>query len=117
MMSDNSVLDFRHDTIISDVSIPSSSTNPNPDEARHLLKCMQPYREKPSQDRSKQFCAGNIYGDQRTHSDYYVYLHQFWFLNPQNLIFSKAKCFIVGQIVGMFHLGTLCDSEKNVIKI
>jgi len=71
---DNSALDFRHDTIISDVSIPSSSINPNQDETRHLLKCMQPYREKPSQDRSKQFCAGNIYGDQGTLSDYDVFL-------------------------------------------
>ena len=68
---------------------------------------------QPSKDRHKRFCAGKIYGDEGIPTDYNVSIHQFWAVNPQNTKLSKAKCFLVGQIVNMLHLGVLCNSGKK----
>lgn len=85
-------------------------------EVKHLLKSMQPHREKPSKDRSKRFYAGKIHGDQGIPHDHDVLLYQYWALNPQNASMCRAKCFVVGQIISIFHLGKMRDSEKKVNK-
>ena len=101
------------DSIVSDIVIGSPLTVPKAGEARHMLKKLQPYREKPSKDRRKRFYAGKIYGDEGIPTDHNVSIHQFWAVNPQNTKLSKAKCFLVGQIVNMLHLGVLCNSGKK----
>ena len=105
----------RFESIASDIDI-SGPSIPKAGEARHILKRLQPYREKPSKDRRKRFCAGKLYGDEGIPADHDVSIHQFWALNPQNAKISRAKCFLVGQIVSMFHLGVLCNSEKKCNK-
>ena len=105
----------RFESIASDIDI-SGPSIPKAGEARHILKRLQPYCEKPSKDRHKHFCAGKIYGDEGISADHDVSIHQFWALNPQNAKISRAKCFLVGQIVSMFHLGVLCNSEKKCNK-
>ena len=86
--------------------------------AKHLLKSMQPYRERPSKDRRKRFCVGNIHGDDRLPNSHDIQNFQYWAITPQNKMIGKAKCFIQGQIISLFHLGVLCEigkkSNKNI---
>ena len=85
ILTDNdssSICEF--DSIVSDIVIGSLLTVPKAGEARHMLKKLQPYREKPSKDRRKRFCVGKIYGDEGIPTDHNVSIHQFWAVNPQN---------------------------------
>ena len=106
----------RFDSIPSDIDISTPLTVPKPGEARHMLKNLQPYREKPSKDRRKRFCAGKIYGDGGVPTGHDVSIYQFWTVHPQNAKIFKAKCFLVGQIVNMFHLGALSNSGNKCNK-
>ena len=106
----------RLDSLPSDIDIGGHLAVPKAGEARHIPKTLQPYCEKTSKDRRKRFCAGKIYGDEGVPTDHDVSIHQFWAVHPQNAKIFKAKCFLVEQIVNMFHLGVLCNiAGKNVI--
>ena len=81
--------------------------------AKRLLKGMQPYRERPSKDRRKRFWVSNIYGDSSVPDSHDVCTYQFWAIIPQNRMIAKAKCFVLEQIVSLFHLWVLYDSGKK----
>ena len=102
--------------LLSDVRItdtlPASPMLSQASTTKCLLKGMQPYRERPSKDRRKRFCVS---GDSSVPDSHDVCTYQFWAITPQNKMIAKAKCFVLGQIVSLFHLGVLCDSGKNQI--
>ena len=73
-----------------------------------LLKGMQPYREKPSKDRSRRFATGDLPFDSDTPESHDVQIFQYWTVFPTNKLMRAAKVFLLGQVI------YLSESSKPV---
>ena len=82
--------------------------NPDTSFVNTLLKGMQPYREKPSKDRSRRFATGDLKFDSNTPESPDVQVFQYWIVFPTNKLMHAAKVFLHGQVV------YLSESSKPV---
>ena len=65
--------------------------NPTTNSVKSFLKSMQPYREKPSKDRSKRFAAGNLPLDTESPETHDVTVFQYWTVFPPNKVLRSAS--------------------------
>ena len=91
-------------TDIEVVSTGTDSTTPftNQEKAKllpSLIKGMQPYRERPSKDRSKRFAAGELPLDKHLDIEHNVKINDFWAVYPTDKVLRSAKVFLLGQIL------------------
>ena len=77
-------------------------------QVQSMLKDLQPYREKPSKDRSKRFAAGELPLNAEVDTSYDVQNYQYWTIYPNNPAIKSANVFILSQII---HIS---ESEKPV---
>ena len=98
-------------TDLSPITNPESPvpTNKKTTVVQSLLKGMQPYREKPSKDRSRRFAAGQIPFDKEPAVEHNVKCHDFWAIFPTDKIVKSAKVFLLGQLL------YISESGKPVI--
>ena len=73
-----------------------------------VLKGLQPYRERPSKDRSRRFAAGEIPFNKKTSSEHDVINYRYWCIKLTNPILYSAKLFLLGQIL------YVCQDDKPV---
>jgi len=64
---------------------------------RSILKGLQPYRERPSKDRSKRFAAGEIPFDQTPPSEHNVKNYSYWCVKPLTSSLRSACLFLLAQ--------------------
>jgi len=83
----------------------------NPKTAKSLIKSLQPFQEMPSKDWRKRFTAGSIFGDVGKPINHDVALFDFWAISITKL--QHAWCFLIGQILYMYHLNKTCSSERR----
>ncbi len=74
---------------------------------RSVLKGLQPYRERPSKDRSTRFAAGQLAFNQTPSHENNVANYSYWCIKPLNSNLS-AGVFLLGQIV------YICQEDKPV---
>ena len=77
-------------------------------QVQSMLKDLQPYREKPSKDRSKRFAAGELPLNAEVDTSYDIQNYQYWTIYPNNPAIKSANVFILSQII---HIS---ESEKPV---
>ena len=78
--------------------------------AKSLIKALQPFREMPSKDRWKRFAASQLYGDLEK-LESHVSIFDYWAIGTAKL--QNARCFLLGKIIFMPHLGKSCTSEMK----
>lgn len=78
-----------------------------------LLTGLQPYREKPSKDRSKRFATGNLPFDKDIPESHDIQKYQYWSLLPNKSI-RPAKVFLLGQIIYISEEGKPVTSSIRV---
>ncbi len=97
-----------------DVSLMDGDNTISQNKVTRFLKHLQPHREKPSKDRDKRFAAGELPNvSQLPHHDHDLIHFQFWAIHAANQNVRLAKCFLVGQVIYMTHLGKVCHSSMS----
>ena len=86
--------------------------DPDTKSVNTLLKGMQPYREKPSKDRSRRFATGDLKFDSNTPESPDVQEVQYWTVFPTNKLMHAAKVFLHGQVVYLSELSKPVRSSK-----
>ena len=82
--------------------------DPSTNSVNSLLKGIQPYREKPSKDRSKRFATNDLPFDSDTPESHDVQVFQYWTVFPTIKSVRSAKVFLLGQVI------YLSESSKPV---
>ena len=77
----------------------------------HILKDMQPHREKPSKNRGTRFAAGELVADKEVSKEHDLRENQYWLLHPQHCELRRAKVVLVGQILCILKEGKICKSS------
>ena len=72
---------------------------------------MQPYRERPSKDRSRRFIAGDLPFDQSVPSEHDLYNYSYWDIKPATSNLQNARLFLLGQVVYISEDGKPVDSS------
>ena len=75
----------------------------------HILKDMQPHREKPSKNHGTQFAAGELVADKEIPKEHNLRENQYWLLHPQHCELRRAKVVLVDQI--------LCISKERFARV
>ena len=78
---------------------------------RSILKGLQPYRERPSKDRSRRFIAGDLPFDQSVPSEHDLYNYSYWGIKPATSSLQNARLFLLGQVVYISEDGKPVDSS------
>ena len=106
----NSDIAEAYANFITDVAVTESDDvlPPSPKRVQMCLKDLQPYREKPSKDRSKRFAVGDLPLTSEIDLSYDIRNHQYWTLHPSDSTIRSAKVFILSQII------YISESEKPV---
>ena len=102
--------------LIADMDVTSQShvqSQPTSTNVVQLLKDLQPHKEKPSKDRSRRFAVGEIVCDAKLPTDHDLREYQYWAIHPANKAVRCAKCFLVGQVIYMSHLGKHCRTSLS----
>ncbi len=63
------------------------------------LKQAQPYRERPSKDRSRRFMVGELPLDHVVNDEHNLITNQFWTIHPSNTVLQSAKVFLLSHIL------------------
>ena len=102
----NSDIAEAYANLIADVTVTESdpessadSSPPSPKRIRSLIKGMQPYRERPSKDRSRRFAAGQLPFSAAPDPAYDVKNHQYWAVHATERVLRNTKVFLLSQIV------------------
>ena len=90
--------------------------DPSINSVNTLLKGIQPYREKPSKDRSKRFAAGNLPFDTEVLESHDVQIYQYWTVLPTNKFVRSANVFLLGQIIYLSESASTCKPVRSSIK-
>ena len=64
-----------------------------------VLKGLQPYREKPSKDRSKRFAAGEIPFNAAIPDEHDLAIYSYWCIKPLSSSLQAAKNFLLSQVL------------------
>ena len=76
-----------------------------PRKVSTLLKAVQPYRERPSKDRSKRFMVGDLPFDAASDNEHNLYINHYWTIYPTDLVVRSAKVFLFGYILYIAETG------------
>ncbi len=76
-----------------------SQNLPTPKMIAKALKQAQPYRERPSKDRSRRFMVGELPLDHVVNDDHDLITNQFWTIHPSNTVLHSAKVFLLSHIL------------------
>ena len=90
--------------------------DPSTNSVNTLLKGIQPYREKPSKDRSKRFAAGDLPFDAKIPESHDVQIYQYWTVLPTTKFVRSAKVFLLGQIIYLSESTSTCKPVRSSIK-
>ena len=88
--------------------------DPDTSSVNTLLKGMQPYREKPSKDRSRCFATGDLPFNSDTPESHDVQVFQYWIVFPTNKLMRAAKVFLLGQVI---YLSESSKPVRSLIKV
>lgn len=76
-----------------------------------VLKGLQPFRERPSKDRSRRFAAGELPFDKTTSCEHDIINYTYWCIKPINSRLSSAHLFLLGQILCIMQDEKAVDSS------
>ena len=80
---------------------------------RSVLKGLQPYREKPSKDRSKRFAAGDIPFNSTISEEHDLVNYSYWCIKCMTSSLQSAKVFLLGQVLFISQEDKPVDSSMS----
>lgn len=96
-------LDEAYANLIMDIELEpldaEETETPKTSAIAKVLRQSQPYRERPSKDRSRRFMAGEIPLDCGAHDDHDLCTNQFWVIHPSNSVVRSANVFLLSHIL------------------